>query len=72
MEILHRVGELVRQHRLEQELSQEELGHQADLHRTYVSSVERGVRNPTITVLHRIAAALGLTVSELLDGLEDQ
>ena len=72
MEILQRVGELVRQHRSEQGLSQEELGHHADLHRTYVSSVERGIRKPTITVLHRIASALGLTVSELLDGLEDE
>ncbi|MGI9426475.1 MAG: helix-turn-helix domain-containing protein [Hyphomicrobiaceae bacterium] len=64
-------GDLIRQHRLELGLSQEELGHQANLHRTYISSVERGIRNPTITVLHRIANALDLTVSELLDGLED-
>ena len=69
--MLHRVGALIRQHRLEHGLSQEKLGHQADLHRTYVSSLERGIRNPTITVLHRIASALDLTVSELLDGLED-
>ena len=72
MEILHRVGALIRHHRLDHGLSQEELGHKASLHRTYVSSVERGIRNPTITVLHRIASALGLTVSELLDGLEEE
>ena len=71
MGILSRVGALIRHHRLDHGLSQEELGHQARLHRTYVSSVERGIRNPTITVLHRIARALGLTVSQLLNGLED-
>lgn len=70
MEILDRVGALIREHRRAKGLSQEELGHRADLHRTYVSSLERGVRNPTITVLCRIAAALETSVSELLAGLE--
>ena len=71
MEILNRVGDLIRHHRREKDLSQEELGDRADLHRTYVSSVERGIRNPTITVLYRIAGALDMTVSQLMDGLED-
>ncbi|WP_245259757.1 helix-turn-helix transcriptional regulator [Methylopila sp. 73B] len=53
--------------RLEKGLSQEELAFQAKLHRTYVSGVERGVRNPTVTVLEGIAAALGVPSSRLLE-----
>jgi transcriptional regulator with XRE-family HTH domain len=47
-------------------LSQEALAHQAGLDRTYVSQVERGKRNVTITVLARLAAALGTTPDRLL------
>ena len=46
--------------------SQEELADQAGLHRTYISGVERCVRNPTITVVEKIAAALGAGYDELL------
>ena len=47
-------------------LSQDELAHRAGLHRTYVSGVERGVRNPTITVLEKLAKALGVPLSTLV------
>ena len=47
-------------------LSQDELAHRAGLHRTYVSGVERGVRNPTVTVLDKLAKALGVSLSTLL------
>ena len=47
-------------------LSQEELSHRAKSHRTYLSGVERGVRNPSIKVLERIARALGSDVEELV------
>lgn len=46
--------------------SQEELAHQTGLHRTYVSGLERAVRNPTILVLERLAKALKTLPSELL------
>jgi transcriptional regulator with XRE-family HTH domain len=46
--------------------SQEDLADQADIHRTYISSVERGLRNPTITVADKIAVALGVPLAELL------
>ena len=46
--------------------SQEALAHHADLHRTYISGVERGVRNPTVTVLQKIAAGLEVTLVELV------
>ena len=47
-------------------LSQEELAHEADVDRTYVSQVERGKRNLTISVLTRIAKALKTTPDILL------
>lgn len=40
-------------------LSQEELADRAKMDRTYVSGVERGVRNPSLEVMQRIAGALG-------------
>jgi len=69
MKILIEVGRLIRKHRNSKGWSQEELADRAGLHRTFISSIERGVRNPTVTSLHRIASAMGLTVSDLMDGL---
>jgi transcriptional regulator with XRE-family HTH domain len=37
------------------------------LHRTYISGIERGVRNPTIKIVREIAAALGIKVSQLFE-----
>lgn len=47
-------------------LSQEELAARAEIDRTYVSGIERQVRNPTITIVARFAAALGTTTADLL------
>ncbi len=47
-------------------LSQEDLADLADVDRTYVSGIEREVRNPTVEILARLAAALKTTASELL------
>lgn len=47
--------------------SQEELADQCDLHRTYISGVERGIRNPTLTVLEKIAVGLGVSIGDLTD-----
>lgn len=59
------VGENVRKLRERSGISQEELGFRSNLDRTYVSGVERGVRNPTVVVLARLAAALGVEPSAL-------
>lgn len=46
--------------------SQEELAERAEIDRTYVSGVERQIRNPTITVVAKFAEALGTTAADLL------
>ncbi|WP_430441345.1 helix-turn-helix domain-containing protein [Shinella sp.] len=56
----------LRKLRLERGLSQEELGHQANMHRTYVSSLERCEYSVSIDALADLATALGVKPSELL------
>ena len=48
-------------------ISQEKLADLCDLHRTYVSSVERGERNITVDNMERLAIALGVDIRELLN-----
>jgi transcriptional regulator with XRE-family HTH domain len=50
--------------------SQDRLAEEADLDRTYVSGVERGVRNPGIRTVLRIARALGVSVGDLCKGVD--
>jgi transcriptional regulator with XRE-family HTH domain len=67
MNVRRRVGLNVKRFRAERGLSQEELAFECGLHRTYVSGVERGVRNPTVVVLEKIAKALKVATSLLLE-----
>jgi transcriptional regulator with XRE-family HTH domain len=60
------VGVAIRNRRTAMGLSQEKLGEVAGLDRTYISGVERGVRNPTISSLGRIAAALQCDLSSIV------
>lgn len=69
MELVRNLGVAIRQRRTARKLSQEELAETADFDRTYISLLERGVRNPSFTNLCRIAAALETTPSELLKGI---
>lgn len=66
MDIRKQLGLNVQRIRREKGLSQEELAFQSGLHRTYVSGVERGVRNPTVVVIQKFAGALGVAPEELL------
>lgn len=70
--VLAAFGKLVRQRRNALNISQEELGYRAGLDRTYISGIERGTRNPTLTALMAIAKGLGLTVSEVVQNLEQE
>ena len=67
---LIRFGENVRRQREARHLTQEGLAERAELDRTYISDVERGVRNVSMISILRIAKALGSTVSELSKGIE--
>jgi len=64
------VARNLRARRLKKSLSQEELADLSGLHRTYVGSVEREERNISIDNIERLAVALDLTISELLDDNE--
>ena len=64
-------GAAVRIRREELELSQEALGYKAKVHRTYVSDVERGARNPTVKVIWKLAEALETQPSVLLGIAEE-
>jgi transcriptional regulator with XRE-family HTH domain len=63
---LRRFGAAVRTQREARGLSQEELGFEAGLDRTYVSGVERGVRNPTVVTIFALAKALRVQASHLV------
>lgn len=60
MDVRERVGNNLKRLRKAKGFSQEGLAFECGLHRTYISGVERGIRNPTVTVLERIAKALGV------------
>lgn len=53
--------------RQEKGLSQEQLEETSGLNRTYISSLERGKRNPTIVTLSALSNALNISLSELID-----
>ena len=59
-------GKRVRALREAQGHSQESFADVVEIHRTYIGGIERGERNPTLTMIHRIAKALGVKASELL------
>lgn len=67
MDIKAAVGKNVRHFRELKGISQEELAFEADLHRTYVSGVERGIRNPTVLIVAKLAEALGVAPFKLLE-----
>lgn len=60
MNLAEYFGPSVRRHRVLLRLSQEELADRAGIDRTYISGVERGVRNPTLDVMQRITHGLGI------------
>ncbi len=66
MDICKQVGLNVQRARRDKEWSQEDLAYESGLHRTYISGVERGVRNPTVIVLERLAKALDVKVEALV------
>ena len=66
MTIHERLGDKVRFHREKRGWSQERLAEVAGLHRTYISSLEHGRRNATLSVIERLANALEVSATDLL------
>ena len=63
-------GQVVRAERQRAGLSQEALGYRADLHRTYLSMLERGERCPSLETIAKLAKALDTRASELVAAWE--
>ena len=66
MDIQTRLGLNVRRLREAKGWSQEDYADRAGIHRTYVSDIERGRRNPTITVVEKLAGPFDIAPGELL------
>lgn len=67
MDIRLRLGRNIRKLRLGLGWSQEHFAEEAGIHRTYASDLERGVRNPSILVLEKVAKCLNVSAAQLLD-----
>jgi len=67
VDIRQRLALNLRRYRHDAGWSQEEFADRAGIHRTYVSDLERGARNPTITIIERLAKALSVSAGALLD-----
>lgn len=65
-------GQVLRELRTGAGLSQEDLGFESGLDRTYISMLERGLRQPTLTTLFTLAQALQMRASEIVRRVEDQ
>ena len=68
--VLAKLGLNVRQRREARALTQEKLAERAGLDATYISGIERGLRNPGIKNVAKLAKALGFSTSELCKGVE--
>ena len=66
MEVRQRLARNLKRMREQKGWSQERFAFEAEIHRTYISDLERGARNPTIAIVEKLAVGLGTTASELL------
>lgn len=71
-EILNLFGENVRKYRRLLNISQEELAHKADLHRTYIGMIERAEKNITLVNIEKIANALEVEITDLMKHSNDE
>ncbi len=65
-------GQLLQEIRKKRGLSQEELGFESGYHRTYISLLERGLKNPSLKTVFQLARALKVRPSEMIQGIESQ
>ena len=65
-----RIGERIRENRIGRSMTQEELAERANVHPTYISQIERGVKSVTIDTLEKILSGLGVTLGELMKEID--
>lgn len=70
MSLAEAFGRVLKQKREALKLSQEELGFEAGLHRTYISLLERGLKSPTLDVIFRLSTALNIFPSQFIAEVE--
>lgn len=70
MEIEKAFGVVLKSERNQQLLSQEELAHICNLDRTYISMLERGIRQPSLKTIFTLSSALNLLASEMVSKVE--
>jgi len=66
LSVQQKLGKKIKEYRVRLDVTQEKLGETTGLDRTYISGVERGVRNPSLRNIEKIAKALKVKVSDLL------
>ncbi len=71
-DIAKAVGQRIRNYRTQKGLSQEKLAELSGCHPTYIGQLERGEKNATLESIERITAALGISLSKLLEKLGGQ
>lgn len=72
MDLAEAFGVVVRELRIEGDLTQEQLGFEAGIRRTFVSVLELGQQQPTLTTIFKLAPALGLTPAALIEMVESR
>ena len=65
-------GRTLRESRCKMKLSQERLALESGYHRTYISFLERGLKNPSLKTIFKLAQALGVSPSEIIQRVESR
>lgn len=66
------LGQVLRRLRNERKLSQEDVAYESGVDRSFLSEIERGIHQPTVSTLFRIARALGTSASAVLAAVEEE
>ena len=66
VDIQLKFGKRLKELRTQKKLSQEQLALKADLHRTYISDIERGARNVSLQNIEKLAKALRIQIKDLI------
>jgi transcriptional regulator with XRE-family HTH domain len=70
MEIVAEFGKIIRKLRIEAGLTQEALGFEADLRRTFISTIELGQQQPTLVTIFKLSRALNVPASKIIELVE--